>query len=156
MAEKLQAHARSIGRYYAETSMNSLTQAIPVSALTPIALAATSLNDGGYFNTSTYRFTPPVGLYAVSFAFLFSTNVADGDELGIVLRKNATSVRQIVHAAAKAGVGPVDGTIKFRQTLATDYWDLCANINPASGSSDRTLGSVSFSAVNNWADWVEQ
>ena len=127
-----------------------------MSVITPIALAAATFNTGSYFNTSTYRFTPPIGLYSVSFAFLFSTNVADGDELGIVLRKNGTSIRQIVHAAPKAGLGPVDGTIRFRQTVATDYWDLCANINPASGASDRTLGSVSFSAVNNWADWVEQ
>lgn len=154
MAEKLQAHARSIERYYAETNMNSLTQAIPVSAVTQIALAAAPVNTGSCFSTSTKRFTPPIGKYTVNYGFLLSTNMADGDEVSIGLRKNGTEVRRVTQSAAQAGFCAVDGTISFEQTVATDYWDLAITVDGS--GSDRTLGSVSFSSLNNWAIWRQE
>ena len=154
MPDILKAHARSIERYYAETSMNSLTQAIPVSAITQIALAAAPVNTGSCFSTSTKRFTPPIGKYTVNYGFLLSTNMADGDEVSIGLRKNGAEVRRITQSAAKAGFCAVDGTISFEQTVATDYWDLAITVDGS--GSDRTLGSVSFSSLNNWAIWRQE
>lgn len=135
-------------RSYASIDMNGATQAIPVSAATVVSFARALTNVGSHFNTTNYRYTPPLGNYVFCFAMFFTTNVAVGDDFTISLRQNGATLRQITFIASEASQLPVAGTIEFVQSTASDYWDVIVTITPGSGALDRTLIS---STANTWA-----
>lgn len=136
---------------YAKVDLNGVTQNVPVSTTTAMAFARALVNVGGFFNISTYRYTPPLGAYFVSWANVFTTNVADGDDFTVSLRKNgSTTERQYTFSASQANLVGGGYGFDFLQTVATDYWQLVVTIDPGSGSSDRALNN---NAANTYATW---
>lgn len=136
---------------YAKVDTNGSTQAIPISSTTLLAFTRATVNVGSFFNTTDKQYLPPLGAYTVSFGAVLTTNVADGDDYTISLRKNgSTTERQLTQSASQASIVGLNGSFDFLQTVATDYWDLVLTIDPGSGSSDRTLNG---NAANTWATW---
>jgi len=135
---------------YAEVDTNGATQDFPVSpAETQVAFSRATANVGGFYDTATRRYLPPIGAHKVSLGAVFTTNIAAGDEVVFILRKNgSTPFRRLTFIAAKAGALGANGDIEFRQTVATDYWDISVVIAGAGG--DRTLNG---NAANTYATW---
>lgn len=136
---------------YAKVDTNGSTQAIPVSSTTLLAFNRATVNVGSFYNTTDKRYLPPLGAYTVSYGMVLTTNVADGDDFTVSLRKNgSTTERQLTLSASQVSIVGLNGSFDFLQTTATDYWDLVLTIDPGSGSSDRTLNG---NAANTWATW---
>lgn len=83
---------------------NSVTQSIPVNADTKLQWDTKGLDQIGAFNTAAGSWTPPYGTYNVTIAICCTTNVAAGDTVQLVLRKNGVPVYE-VPASAAAGTG---------------------------------------------------
>lgn len=134
----------------AHVDMNGVTQNVAVSTTTAIAFARATTNVTAAFNTGTYLFTPALGEYEVVYAGVMTTNIVDGDDVTITLRKNGATYRQHTFSAAQVSLIGFGGVIAFTQTVASDYWDLAITVDPASGAGARALNS---NTANTWATW---
>ena len=136
---------------YAKVDLNGVTQNVAVSTTTAVAFARATVNVGGFFDTATYRYLPPLGAYVCSWGAVFTTNVADGDDFAVTLRKNgATTERQVTLTAAQVNLWGGSAQFEFLQTVATDYWELVVTVDPASGVGARALNS---NTANTYATW---
>ena len=110
------------------------------NTLTQLPLNTTSYNVGSYFNTSTYRFTPPAGKVLMGFSTFLTVNVVNGSIAACTIRKNGSVWG--VGAARNSGANGSADTAGNNVTgtacdLAngTDYYDLVAIADTAGGNA---------------------
>ena len=109
--------------YPAFKAVLTSSQAISANTETVVQINNEVFDIGGYFNTSTYRFTPPAGKYC------FIGNVGNGEFenfLDISILKNGSKVSQNViqlNSGTWAGTSPVHAV---EEANGSDYFQLGA------------------------------
>jgi len=100
-------------------------------------------NSGGWYNTSTGRFTPPAGRYRIAAGFS-GANSAAASNLNISLFRNGSSIGSTF---TTTGAAAFEGNVAVESTVdanGTDFFDSRGSMNPALNSG---AGLAYFSAV---------
>jgi len=125
--------------YPAFKAVMTSDQAISATTETIIQINSEVFDIGGYFNTSTYRFTPPAGKYC------FIANVANNTVESYLygrIYKNGANLAQTLVDATPGVMIPVH---VIDEANGTDYYDLRAYA-PTSTTIISTTTSTFFSA----------
>ena len=127
-------------RFHARLSAN---QSIPDSADTLLQLNTVDYNVGSYYDTSTYRFTPPAGVYCITFMVTINSSTPDY-VLGRIFKNGSNGIldhRGMESNAANAYVS-CNGTVQAYLN-GTDYIDFRVqhNVNSAADASS-TVGQT--------------
>ena len=127
-------------RFHARLSAN---QSIPDSADTLLQLNTVDYNVGSYYDTSTYRFTPPAGVYCITFMVTINSSTPDY-VLGRIFKNGSNGIldnRGMESNAANAYVS-CNGTVQAYLN-GTDYIDFRVqhNLNSSADASS-TVGQT--------------
>ena len=115
--------AMSGQNYPAFKAIMANAQSISANTLTVVQINSEVFDIGGYFNTSTYRFTPPAGKYC------FIGNLGNGEfenYLEVSILKNGSSVSENIiqlNSGTWAGRSPVHAV---EEANGSDYFELAA------------------------------
>jgi len=128
---------------------------IPHETFTKINFNTELFDEGGYYDTSNYRWTPPVGKYVI-YANLFTYDTDGGTYRmrrgRVVLYKNGsiTSNPQLqsgwqenptaASSEAEMQTFSVHGAVIINQTTATDYYEVFCYIGNDNGDSNNAVG----------------
>jgi hypothetical protein len=126
-------------------------QTVTSNVTTKILFGSESWDQGSYWDASNSKYTPPVGFYFINFSLNWATSVPSGTYFVMYLYKNGSEqfwTRLNPHATG-GDVG-TNGTFVFRQTNASDYWELYLFHT----SSDGNETFETNSGVRSWANWV--
>jgi len=121
--------------YPAFKSFLSSNQVITANTLTVLQMNDEVFDEGGYYDVTTYRFTPPAGKYS------FMGNVGNGEfeiYLQASLLKNGSSIAESIvqfNSGTWAGRLPVH---VIEEANGTDYFELAAQ------SGDTTILSNNY------------
>jgi hypothetical protein len=97
----------------------SSNQSVSGSTWTVLSLATEDFDIGSYFDTSTYRWTPPSGRYVINGQVRLSTGMS---YMYVAIYKNGTTEQVMAQIdASSAGIQNISGII---EPNGTDYYDL--------------------------------
>lgn len=71
---------------------NNVAQTITANTFTDVALATEEFDIGSYYDVATSRWTPPAGIYRVSFVARVDTGIPDGEAVVVAIYKNGSIV----------------------------------------------------------------
>jgi hypothetical protein len=107
---------------------------------TKVAFGTTTVNDGSLFNTTTSRWTPPVGKCFIA-ARAYFTGILLGTPISLAVYKNGVLAHQNLLASA-ADYG--SGSIQYADNASgTDYYEIFASVM-TSGTATITAASSQF------------
>lgn len=93
---------------------------------TKVAFNTASFNIGGYYNTSTQRWVPPVGVGNIIAAVYFSAGLLLGTPIQIALYKNGTIFkREFCSASADYGSASIS---VVDNANGSDYYEVYVNV----------------------------
>tara|TARA_R100001198_G_scaffold93738_1_gene75336 strand:- start:46 stop:576 length:531 start_codon:yes stop_codon:yes gene_type:complete len=131
--------AMSGQNYPAFKAVMTSNQAISATTETIIQINSEVFDIGGYFNTSTYRFTPPAGKYC--FIANVANNTVESYLYGRIYKNGANLAQTLVDATPSVMI-PVH---VIDEANGTDYYDLRAYA-PTNTTIISTTTSTFFSA----------
>ena len=136
---------------------------IPHETFTKIAFNTELFDEGGHYDTSNYRFTPPVGKYLIyANLFTYDTNGGGSNLMRrgrVAVYKNGSTMSnpQInsgwqgdangQNPDAEMQTFSVQGSVIINQTTATDYYEVFGYIGNDNGDSNNCVsadGSVFY------------
>jgi hypothetical protein len=102
-----------------------------------VTMPFTDWNDGGYYDTTLSRWTPPVGHYRLSVHFgNDGTNVNTGDYFHLWLYKNGVRFKAIaIVRAVESNASVYAGGSIIVEANGTDYFELWTSMNGTSGTN---------------------
>lgn len=108
---------------------NNVTQAVLTTTWTKVLLTTEEFDVGGYFDTSTSRYTPPAGYYRFSGQVGISTNTV---RLTMTLYKNGVEYKRLWDTGGNANSFTMAAGSAVVAANGTDYFELYVWTNSAS------------------------
>ncbi len=71
---------------------NNVVQTIAANTFTDVTFGTEEFDVGSYYDLATSRWTPPAGIYRVSFVARVDTGIADGEAVVVAIYKNGSIV----------------------------------------------------------------
>lgn len=75
-----------------KANKNNVVQTITANTFTDVTFGTEEFDIGSYYDVATSRWTPPAGIYRVSFVARVDTGIADGEAVVVAIYKNGTIV----------------------------------------------------------------
>jgi hypothetical protein len=114
---------------------NGSDQTLTSATTTDITFGSEDFDIGGYFNTSTGRFTPPAGKYRLTAVLYYSNGLVDQSQARTQINKNGSAEAvAFISAASTGGHSIVASAIV--EANGTDYFSV---VGRAEGAGDKTI-----------------
>lgn len=117
---------------------NNVAQTISANTFTDVTLATEEFDIGSYYDVATSRWTPPAGIYRVSFVARVDTGIADGEAVVVAIYKNGSIVA--ANNAKQSGSTATSSLVTtLIQVNGTDYINA---VVLGSGSGDKSVSGL--------------
>src|SRR5215475_10107745 len=133
----LSVTSAGVDDFFAQVQTITFTTTPTVIVFTPVVTG----NSGGWYSTSTGRYTPPAGRYCLN-ASIGGGNSTVATTLVIQIRKNGTA---ILNASLTTGAANFNGTVPIHEIVdanGTDYFEIAGSV--AAGASTNISGFFSW------------
>lgn len=113
---------------------------------TQVQFTTKVFDQGGFYSTSTYRWTPPAGIVVVCAQLLIQgATYAAGTAVAGLLRKNGTGIVEGVIVGSTANALICCPIAAVDQANGTDYYDISVLFDVTSGTY-----SINGNSLNSW------